>query len=298
MQFKAPKRVGVAVAAGIVAMLVGISVIFGAARDDAVPKEAPVLELGPDMVQLEPGASSSRTLPAPDTNPSTRPDLSATASSASFGGSEPNAVVFRDDSLSFAATLPPGDIDDPVLAYLRKDAERYLARVKVNARADYDRLKREDVEPGAWEVKISWNYTGNAGDLVSLAGEARENTGGAHPILFFDTHIARRGSGKEIDFSDLLLRERSPSPAMTIAICEALKAAKMQTIHSATIFDEPIVCIGPEANAKTEAAAVALAPSDKAGAFGGVYVYYAPYTVGSHAEGPYRLTIQQAVFME
>ena len=70
----------------------------------------------------------------------------------------------------------------------------------------------------------------------------------------------------------MLMLKRSPSPALTIAICEALKAAKKKRIKSPTIFDEPIVCVGPNANAKTDDAKIALAPSDKPGKFGGVYV--------------------------
>jgi hypothetical protein len=116
-------------------------------------------------------------------------------------------------------------------------------------------------------------------------------------MLFFDTHIART-SGEKLNMGQMLVADRSPSPAMTIAICEALKSAKAQRIKSPTIFDEPIVCVGPNANAKIEAAKIALAPSNQPERFGGLYAYYEPYAVGAYSEGPYRLTVQQAVFAE
>jgi hypothetical protein len=96
----------------------------------------------------------------------------------------------------------------------------------------------------------------------------------------------------------MLIAQRSPSPATVIAICEALKAAKVEKIKSATILDEPIVCIGPSANAKTEEARIVLAPSNELKKFGGLYAYYEPYAVGAYAEGPYVLTIQQEIFAE
>ena len=151
--------------------------------------------------------------------------------------------------------------------------------------------------PAVGRYRIRWKYSARAGDIVSLIGEASEFTGGAHPAQRFDTHIART-NGSEIDFGDMLIAKRSPSPAMTIAICETLKTAKVARIKSATILDEPIVCVGPVANAKTEDAKLVLAPSSEAGKFGGVYVYYEPYAVGAYVEGPYILSVQQVVFAE
>ncbi len=207
------------------------------------------------------------------------------------------AVAFADDSLSFVASFPPAEPGDPVLAELRQEAERYLASTKGNARADFDRLTRSGDEPRPWDVRIRWRYTAKAGDLVSLAGEANEYTGGAHPMQQFDTHIART-SGEDLDVGDMLLPNRVPSPALTIGICEALKTGKQARIKSATIFDEPIACIGPEANAKTGEAKFALAPSDQPGKFGGIYAFYEPYVVGPYVEGSYVLTIQQGVFAQ
>jgi hypothetical protein len=206
-------------------------------------------------------------------------------------------IAFEDESLSFEAAFPDAPPNDPVITELRRDAENYLASLKANARADFDRLKKAGVEARPWDVRVRWSYSAKAGDIVSLIGEASEYTGGAHPNHRFDTHIARV-SGEAIEFGDMLVAQRSPSPAMVIAICEALKTAKLAKIKSATILDEPIVCIGPDANARTEDAKLVLAPSSVADKFGGVYAYYEPYAVGAYVEGPYILTVQQEIFAE
>jgi hypothetical protein len=206
-------------------------------------------------------------------------------------------IRFEDASLSFAADFPDAPPNDPVIADLRREAEGYLVQLKTNARADFDRMKKAGHEPRPWDIRVRWSYTARAGDLVSLLGEASEYTGGAHPNHRFDAHIART-NGDRIEFHDMLVAQRSPSPAMTIAVCEALKTAKLAKIKSATILDEPIVCVGPNANAKIEEARIVLAPSNEANKFGGIYAYYEPYAVGAYAEGPFVLTIQQEIFAE
>ena len=237
---------------------------------------------------------------APEQRPSaaSTPQANAPAdpivSPASVAGAN---ITFQDDSLSFVAAFPDAPPNDPVIAELRRDAESYLNSLKTNARADFDRMKKGGFEARPWDVRVKWSYSAKAGDVVSLIGEASEYTGGAHPNHRFDTHIART-TGAKIAFGDMLVAKRSPSPAMVIAICEALKTTKLAKIKSATILDEPIVCVGPDANAKTDDARIVLAPSNVADRFGGVYAYYEPYAVGAYVEGPYILTVQQEIFAE
>ena len=152
-------------------------------------------------------------------------------------------------------------------------------------------------KPSRGKFASGGNIRPGPATLSSLAGVASEYNGGAHPIQHFDTHISRT-NGQELQVADMLLVKRSPSPAMTIAICEALKTAKLQRIKSATVMDEPVVCIGANANAKTEDAKLALAPSNQTNKFGGVYAYYDPYAVGPYSEGTYVLTVQQEIFAE
>jgi hypothetical protein len=309
MTGKTPRRPKAAIVAAIVvalvAILAGLAVVLGfwkpqapsADPNVADPKTTPQV-LGPDTAQGSSGDPAT-----PDATPTQLADGDPVASPQSSGSQEPDIAVtpsrvsFDSEALSFDAVLPIGAADDPVLAYLRKDSQGYLARMKKGANAQLAEMKRDGQPAHPWEVRVKWSYTAKADGVVSLVGESSEFNGGAHPALLFDSLIAR-STGEKLNMSDLLLIKRSPSPAMTIAICEALKTAKAERIGSATIFDEPIVCAGPNANAKVDNAVFALAPSSLPNRFGGIYAFYAPYIVGSNAEGAYRLTVQQAIFVE
>jgi len=153
--------------------------------------------------------------------------------------------------------------------------------------------------PGApWEYQIRWSVLARSGDLISLAGTFFEFTGGAHGLETTQTRIAHISTGDTLDFTAMMRFAQAPSPALVIAACEALKAEKRERIYTVEIIGEPVVCAGPAANVRLEDASVALAPSTVPGKFGGVYIFFDPYTVGAYVEGPYGLVISQEVFAE
>ena len=235
---------------------------------------------------------------APSTDPATPPAPLTPMQPGTATLSPDGSISFIDDSLTFSAVLPKSASDDPIIKTLQADAQAYLDKKKVEARADFDDRKKQGAIEMSWEVQQEWKYTARAGGIASLVGTNYEFTGGAHGMSATDTKIVRADTGEELSLSKMLLPDRSPSPAITIAICEGLKTEKMKAIQAATIFDEPITCAGPKANVKVEDAHIALAPSTEADKFGGLFVYYDPYAVGSYAEGSYTLTIPQAVFSE
>jgi hypothetical protein len=280
------------------AVMIGPAVAIGAAlvvifistnsSKDKVDETATVD--GGEMVTVQSAGAAD----APEAPPAPTAPSALNGATASADG----ALTYSDEAITFSAALPPGSETDPVLAPLRKQALETLAEYKKNAAADLTERKRMGAMEMQWEVEIAWKELARAGDLVSLEGTFHEFTGGAHGMETTAGHIARAQTGEELTFQSMLMANRAPSPALTIAICEALKAQKMERIESATIYDEPIVCAGPSANMKIDEAAFALAPSSEAGKFGGLYVFYNPYTVGSYSEGAYTLTVQQQVFAE
>lgn len=234
----------------------------------------------------------------PNADPATPPAPLTPMQPGAATVSPDGSITFIDESLTFSATFPKGAPDDPVLNALRADAQAYLDKFKGQARADYEERRKQGAIEMSWDVEVKWAYTAKAGGIVSLAGHAEEFTGGAHGMNLTDTLIARAATGEKITLAQMLNPGQSPSPAITIAVCEALKAAKLKAINAATIFDEPIVCAGTKSNLKIDAAKFALAPSTDADKFGGLIVYFDPYAVGSYAEGAYTLTIPQDVFRE
>jgi hypothetical protein len=298
MAGKSTRGVAIAIAVAVAAaVIVAIAAVYmGGDRSDApAPQPSGPSELGPETV-LAPRSDAS--VVSLDSQSAALNGAVVQPQQAQGTTDAADPTRFESEYLVFTTSLPEAAPDDKVIAFLRRDAARYLSRMRINAEADHERRKRENASTQPWSVDIVWTQTAQAGDIVSLLGEASEYTGGAHPVSFFDTHIANRNTGEAIAFEDMLLPTRSPSPALQIAICEALKAAKLARGGTATIYDEPVACVGPGANIKPEQAMIALAPSDVADRFGGLYVYYAPYVVGPYAEGSYGLTIQQGVFAE
>lgn len=239
---------------------------------------------------------SAQSAPAPD--PATPPAPLTPMQPGTATLSPDGSISFIDDALTFSAILPKGPADDPIIRNLQADAHAELEKQKAGARADMDERKKQGAASLSWEVQIEWKQTARAGGIVSLVGTTYEFTGGAHGMTYTRTLLAKADTGEELSLARMLQADRSPSPALTIAICEALKAAKMKAIQSATIFDEPITCAGPKANVKLEEAHMAFAPSTEADKFGGLFVYFDPYAVGAYAEGSYDLSIPQTVFGE
>jgi hypothetical protein len=278
--------VGAAVAIGA-----ALFVVFNSAnqaKKDEAPAEA-TQAATPDDATVQ-TAQFGQTDATP--NASQTPPPADVASTLSADGA---AINFSDETLTFEATLPPGPANDPVLTPIRNDALNFFAARKAEARSTYDEFKKEGVGSPMWpwEVMIGWDYTAKAGDIISLAGSAYSFSGGAHGNTQFDTHIART-NGTVVQVTDML--QGGITPALVIGICEALKAEKVKRIGTATVYDDPVNCAGPDANVKIEAAKLALAPSSETGKFGGIQVYWNPYDVGPYVEGPYEIVVQQEVF--
>ena len=270
--------------AGAAAVLAGLALIGDPSADKTEGQAKP--------------ASSSPAEDAPLSGPTAEEKMVQPAQADAPLKPEDAEIAFKDESLVFLADFPDDPGNDLILRSLNDEAQDYLARMKSSARAEFQRTVREGEPARPWSVSVSWTVTARAGGIISLAGQAIEDTGGAHPSLMFEARTGRSATGERIEIENMLIPERSPSPAMVIAVCEALKAEKSRTIGSATIFDEAIVCAGSSANLSLADAHISLAPSDKDGRFGGVRVEFPPYAVGSWAEGPYRLIIQQSVFAD
>lgn len=208
------------------------------------------------------------------------------------------AVTQTTEEIVFSLTLPPEDQAGPIIARLRKEAEDAFANAKKEAHEIHAQAKAEGFSALPWEYQIDWTVLGRSGELVSLVGTLYQFSGGAHGMGSTDTRLANIKSGEEIDFSSMMRFGKTPSPALVIAACEAVKKQKLARINSATVMDEPIVCAGPNANVKLEDGTIGIAPSTVQGKFGGIYVYFDQYAIGAYAEGPYHIVVQHDVFAE
>jgi hypothetical protein len=280
--------IGAGVAIGASLLTVFIATGNRKADDANAPAEIVATEPADDQVAQIQFGQNGQTTPPPV--PVT-PDPGAAVATAD------GSLAFADDTIEFGAAIPPGPATDPVLTYLRTDAQAYFAKYKANALADAEDRKKTGAPAMPWEVKIDWKYTAKAGNIVSLVGTAYEFTGGAHGMTYTDTHIAKADTGEQITVESML-QSGAISPAIIIGVCEALKTVKLKNMGSATIYDEPITCAGINTNIKIEEAKFALAPSSELDKFGGLFVYYDPYAVGSYSEGSYSLALPNEVFAQ
>lgn len=292
----------IAVATGV--LTAGVSIIMATSSESYDLMDAqsslPSVELPPEPIAPPPDTPTPAPAPAPAPSeevaapPASAPTTSALADNSATVFAE--ILAYQDSTLTFEATFPPGARADPVLSGLRQEASDFLNNMKSNAQMAYSADIADGLDPNPWDVNITWRETARAGDIVSFAGDSYIYTGGAHGNVEFETLIANAGTGDRISFNDMFLPRRSPSPAFVIALCEGLKAEKQARISEATIYGEPIVCIGEGANAGAETPIVALTASSEAEKFGGARIYYPPYAVGAYAEGPYVVTVPQGVF--
>lgn len=250
-----------------------------------------------------PAPAATAEAPAPDgsdplVSAQSAPQAPQPPTPGAAGVETANAIAFADAQLEFSATLPPQDQNGPIIAKLRKEAEDLLAKTKREVAELHAEATANGQSPLPWDYQINWSVVARSGDFVSLMGTLYQFSGGAHGMTSTDTRLANTRTGEEIDFSDMMRFGKVPSPALVIAACESVKKAKTDRINNATVFDDPIVCAGPSANVKLEDASIALAPSNVADKFGGIYVYFDPYAIGPYAEGSYEVVVQQDVFAE
>ena len=119
---------------------------------------------------------------------------------------------------------------------------------------------------------INWEYTAKAGDIVSLFGTSYEFTGGAHGMTLRHPHRAHKRRAAELRQP---CWQRGLSPAIVIAMCEALKKVKLERIGRRHDLRRADRLRRPERQREDRGSEDrALAPSDQAGKFGGIYVYY------------------------
>lgn len=194
-----------------------------------------------------------------------------------------------EDAIDVIAEFPSDSRLAGISESLRSETETYIARLS--------RAARQQAEGPQWELRVRWRDIAHAGGYVSVLGRASEYRGGAHPADLIDGRLLNVSDGDALEIRQLMKRPW-PSPAFTIAVCEALKAAKRERIGQETVLDAPIVCAGPRNNLNLADATLIPAESTEADRFGGLHVLYAPYVVGSYAEGGYDLTIPVDVFAD
>ena len=205
--------------------------------------------------------------------------------------------VTKDDfvgSASFEESL--FEIAPDIAAMLVEDS-----RARIEA-MDADALAYKAADPDYFRpygLSIQWTLEAAAGDLISLEGFTAAYSGGAHGNYGTDARIYDLQSGKQMSLRDLL---EDPSGAMAESLPVVLADMAQQRSEK----------VGGGASVETFRAETAdavsadsvlggdigLIASTEAGKFGGFVIHFAPYEIGSYAEGAYKSVVPQSVFRD
>jgi len=163
---------------------------------------------------------------------------------------------------------------------------------------DADTYKKADPEYfRPYGLKIDWRVTGAAGTLAGLEGFIFTFTGGAHGNYMTDARIYNSQTGKRMRAAALFTDPAAASAALSPDVFDAIASAKVERSGSPESRDN---FLGEARDALGDldplSGEISLIASTDDGKLGGIVLHYAPYEIGSYAEGAYHVTLPQADF--
>lgn len=184
-----------------------------------------------------------------------------------------------------------------VPALARDIVEDAQSRIDVMQRdaATYQRIDPEYFRP--YGLKIDWQVTGAAGTLAGLEGFIYTFTGGAHGNYMTDGRIYNTQTGERMRIGDLFSDKESAAKVLAPEVYDAIASAKTERSGSPGSYD---MFLGESKDfmsvSDVLAGNISLIASTETGKIGGFVLHYAPYEIGSYAEGAYHITMPQSAF--
>ena len=196
-------------------------------------------------------------------------------------------VRFDEAIFGFAPAIAMDVVED---ARIRLDAMHEDAAAYKEADPEYFR---------PYGLKIDWMVTGASGHLAGLEGFLYTYTGGAHGNYMTDGRIYDTLTGDQLRFTDLLADPDAAAASLARPIYDGIATEK--TVRNGDIGSyEQFLGEVEDALGAAEllTGEVSLVQSTEADKLGGFAVHFAPYEIGSYAEGAYHVTIPQAEFRD
>jgi hypothetical protein len=156
-------------------------------------------------------------------------------------------------------------------------------------RTDADKERKQDPElfRNAWSFERKYETRSVVDSrYVSIVRGDYEYTGGAHPNSSSDTILWDRSAGKRISIRPFFTETADNGPTLkamrqgiiaSLGIEKKKRGAEGMDASAIEAIEPKLLGIGP----------VSLAPSTEEGKSSGLTFHYAPYAVGSYAEGGY-----------
>jgi hypothetical protein len=157
-------------------------------------------------------------------------------------------------------------------------------------RADADKERKQEPElfrDGPWTMERKYETRSVVdGRYVSIVRGDYENTGGAHPNSSSNTILWDKSAGKRISIRPFFTETADNGPTLkamrqgiiaSLGVEKKKRGAEGMDASAIEAIEPKLLGIGP----------VSLAPSTEEGKSSGLTFHYAPYAVGSYAEGGY-----------
>ncbi len=208
----------------------------------------------------------------------------------------PRFIIVDNDALKADARFEEAifSFAPAIAADLIDDANSRIAVMQEDAAA-YKQADPEYFRP--YGLKIDWRVTGAVEPLVGLEGFIFTFTGGAHGNYMTDARIYNTATGDRLSAGDLFTDKAAAASALAPDVFDNIASAKAARSGSPTSRDtfrgEAKDALGGTNLLSGE---VSLVASTEDGKLGGIVLHYAPYEIGSYAEGAYHVALPQAGF--
>ncbi len=210
----------------------------------------------------------------------------------------PRAIVIDEPEFKADITFAEGLFANaPAIAMdAAEDARIRIDAMRDDARA-YKAADPEFFRP--YGLKIAWTVSGESVGLISLERFFWSDTGGAHGNYSTDGRIYRKLTGDKVNFQDLFTDAHGAMAAVLDDVHGEIAAQKVRAGGDASAFAR---FKGEAADGLTMDDAlqgnISLIGSTEPDRFGGFALHFAPYELGSYAEGAFHITVPQDSFRD
>lgn len=214
------------------------------------------------------------------------------------------AVVNGSEAATIDVAMPANlnDFSEKLAAELDGRANSGTEAFAAAAQADQIAAQSSGLEFLPHSLDIKWVQTGPLeGNLTAFLGTYMTYTGGAHPNVSFDVLNWDMEKDQAVGFEDLFDDAPKAREHMTGLLRDGLVKAKRERLNDANSSDDDILStwVDPAFQGNvTVFERFSLARSSQPDKAGGLIYHFAPYEVGSYAEGVYVIGVDYSDFSD
>lgn len=210
----------------------------------------------------------------------------------------PREIIIDEDYLKAEVTIDEAVFSKaPAIGMdLVENAQIRIEAMTTDAQA-YQKADPNYFRP--YGLRIKWGIVAEAGNIVSLEGFHYTFTGGAHGNYFTAGRLYNGVTGEPMRLSAFLREPQAAIQGHMDTVWTEISRQKVKKSGSVSDLErfrsEAMELVSAD---MVLAGEVNFVPSDVPNKFGGYTIHFAPYDIGSYAEGAYHVTIPQSKFRD